>query len=80
MVYYIPKPEKAERNTKMKTTPITIYEGRADMKTITNLELYRALTRKDERRDRMGSIYAAAYAWSAFVALYGVARFVIGNI
>ena len=52
------------------------------MKTITNLELYRALTRKAkaERRDRMGAIYAAAYAWSAFVALYGVARFVIGNI
>ena len=50
------------------------------MKTITDLELYRALTRKAERRDRMGAIYAAAYAWSAFVALYGVARFVIGNI
>ena len=51
------------------------------MKTITNLELYRALTRKSLRlRDRMGAIYAAAYAWSVFVALYGIVRFVAGNI
>lgn len=50
------------------------------MKTITNLELRNALTRNHERRDRMGAIYAAAYAWSAFVALYGVARLVVGNI
>jgi hypothetical protein len=50
------------------------------MKTITSLELYAALTRKPGRRDRMGAIYAAAYAWSAFVALYGVLRLIVGNI
>ena len=50
------------------------------MKTITSQELYAALTRTHGRRDRMGAIYAAAYAWSAFVALYGIARLIVGNI
>ena len=67
MVYYTP-------------TSLRRQKGTRKMKTITSLELYRALTRKAERRDRMGAIYAAAYAWSAFVALYGIARFVAGNI
>jgi hypothetical protein len=49
------------------------------MKTITSLELYAALTRNHGRRDRMGAIYAAAYAWGAFVALYGVLRLIVGN-
>lgn len=66
MVYYTP-------------TSLRRRKGTRNMKTITSLELYAALTRNHGRRDRMGAIYAAAYAWGAFVALYGVLRLIVGN-